>query len=61
MVGSPKPDIFEVSVRALGDVKLHERTNAVAVGVVRGTILLGARVRLKLSTLETTDTEVNVP
>lgn len=61
VVGSPKPDVLEVAVGVLGDMELHEGTNALGVGIVGSAVLLTASVGLELSTLETTNTEVNVP
>jgi hypothetical protein len=61
VVSSPEPDVLEVAVGLLGDVELHEGTDALRVGGVGGVGVLCAVGRLELGALVTTDTEVDIP
>lgn len=61
VVGCPEPNVLEVAVGLLGDVKLHEGANAFGVGLVNGSGVLLAVGGLEVGACETADTEVNIP
>ena len=61
VIGSPEPDVFEVAVRVLGNVQLHEGTNALWVGLMLGIGVFLTVGGLELGTGVATDTEVNIP